>query len=57
MHATVLSEDPTFAARRLTADRIFYAALAFNAALTVFWVVIARHRVRLAVLPQPHRDA
>ncbi len=39
MHTTVLSEDPTFAARRLTADRIFYAALAFNAALTVFWVV------------------
>jgi len=31
--------DTTFADRRRTADRIFYSALAFNGALTVFWLV------------------
>jgi hypothetical protein len=31
---------PAFAGRRRTADRIFKAALAFNAALTVFWLVM-----------------
>ena len=31
--------DTTFADRRRTADRIFYGAFAFNAALTIFWLV------------------
>ena len=33
------SPDTTFAHRRRTADRIFRGALAFNSALTVFWLV------------------
>ena len=32
--------SPAFAGRRRTADRIFKAALAFNASLTVFWLVM-----------------
>ena len=32
------SADPAFLERRRTADRIFRGALAFNAALTLFWL-------------------
>ena len=33
--------DEAFAARRRTADRIFYGTLIFNAALTVYWLIAA----------------
>src|SRR5215210_2008325 len=32
--------DPAFVARRRTADKVFRGALAFNAALTAFWVFV-----------------
>ena len=36
----VASAPPAFAARRRTADRVFRGALAFNLALTIFWLVM-----------------
>src|SRR5918992_956898 len=38
--AVQAGEMPSFEARRRTADRIFRAALIFNAGLTVFWLFV-----------------
>jgi hypothetical protein len=48
MHTSVVDQAPAadllFAARRRTADRIFRGALLFNAALTLFWLIVVLTR-------------
>ena len=50
--ATYVPDTDLFAARRRVADRIFRGALIFNAALTVFWLVVYLTRSSALVFGQ-----